>query len=69
MSEVNYAELRERLDRGDLTLAECRRHGWTHAGYGWASNPPPQFNAEQKAAYMDGYRKSKAGIFVSGREN
>jgi hypothetical protein len=53
---ADYAEIQRRLDAGEFTLSECHRHGWNHAGYGWACNPPPQFDAAQQLAYRKGYK-------------
>ena len=52
---VNYAELQRRLDAGGFSLSECWRYGNTHASYGWACVPPPQFNGEQQRAYRAGF--------------
>lgn len=58
MPEINYAEFEDRVFRGDVTLAEARRMGSSHKAYGWSSSPPGSWNAEQIAAYKEGYHES-----------
>ena len=60
MPDVNFAEIQARFDRGDVTLAECKRLGSMHRAYGWACTAPGQFNEAQRAAYVDGFYGRRA---------
>lgn len=53
-TEINFAEQQHRWDTNP-PLEMCRRKGEEHAAYGWAFNPPPHLNAEQRAAYIAGF--------------
>lgn len=68
MTEQNWAENQRRYDAGEYTLAECARHGWTHAGYEWARTAPGHFTPEQQDAYYRGYDKGKRGEYVSSND-
>lgn len=52
---VNYAELQQRIDTGNLTLDECRRIGEAHKGYGWSPIAHGAWSKEQNRAYFNGY--------------
>lgn len=54
-SNWNVAERQQKYFRGELTLEECKRLGNTHAHYQWARSPGAPFNAEQMAAYNEGF--------------
>lgn len=53
--EKNFAEGQQVWDTNP-PLDMCWRKGREHAAYGWSSNNPGgHLNAEQIAAFMDGY--------------
>lgn len=51
----NFAALQQQMDTHP-TLDQCRRAGQTHRAYGWVKTYPiGARNAEQRAAYDEGY--------------
>lgn len=57
---MNFVELQLRIDRGELTLDECRRIGATHKAYGWSpTGTGGRQSAEQAKAYLEGYKGVK----------